>query len=266
MKVLFLSDVHIDVNTKYLKQNLLPSLIDYLNEVKPDLWIFAGDLAGDAVYTLELLEEIQKQTGVMIKFIPGNHDIWTDKESSWDSYELFKHHHTSLIDNPFIFEDYVVIGDLGWYDYSFKPSFINEEEVRLHKNNLNRDGLYARWGISDIELYTIMHEKFEKQLENYRDKKVIFVNHFVPYLDFVTFKQDLLWNIGNSYMGSEKLGQLLDAYDNIETVVFGHTHKRFGQVKFGDKTVICNPLGYSGEWKTESFASELRKAGIVLEL
>lgn len=266
LKVLFLSDLHLDVNRQYLKQNLLPALIAFLNEIKPDVWVLAGDVAGDAAYTLELLEAIEKETGVVIKFIPGNHDIWTDKSSSWDGYELFKQHPTTLIDAPFEIGDYVVVGDMGWYDYSFKPSFMNEEEVTLHKANLWNDARYAKWGMSDQALYAQMHDKFEAMLETYRDKKIIFVNHFVPYTDFLLFKQDLSWNISNSFMGSSRLGEMLDTYENIEYVVFGHTHTRFGQFDFGGKTVICNPLGYVGEWQTKSFEEELRNTGIVLEL
>lgn len=265
MKVLFLSDIHIDVNQQYVKQPLLPHLIDYLNEVKPDLWIFSGDLTGDAAYTLELLETIEKSTGVVIKFVPGNHDIWTDKESSWDAYHLLKNHHTSLIDAPFELGDYVVLGDLGWYDYSFKPTFINETEMPKYKANLWNDAHYAKWGVSDQAFYTQMHEKFDAMLQKYSNRKVIFVNHFLPYTDFLVFKQELSWNIANAFMGSSHLGGLLDAYDNVEYVVFGHTHKRFGHIEFGNKAVICNPLGYAGEWQTTSFDTELRKAGILLE-
>ena len=266
MKVLFLSDIHLDVNRSYLKTNLLPVLIDYLNEVQPDVWILAGDLAGDAAYALELLETIEKQTGVEIKFIPGNHDIWTDQQSSWSSYELFKNHPTSLIDQPFELGEYVVIGDMGWYDYSLKPNFLNEEEVLMHKGNLWNDARYAKWGMTDQALYEQMHQKFEQQFEQYRDRKIIFVNHFIPYEDFLVFKQNLSWNIANSFMGSARLGELLDRYENIEYVVFGHTHKQFGKIEFGTKTVICNPLGYVGEWQAGSFEEALRKTGIVLEL
>lgn len=267
MKLLFLSDLHIDNNEKITKTNLKRPLIDYIKKVNPEYLIMAGDLTGSMEHSLEIIDLIEKETGVLVKFIPGNHDIWTEKESSWTEYEKSKHHHSSLIEQPLeLANDYVVIGNMGWYDYSFKPEFMNEEEVRMHKGNLWNDAHYAKWGISDQELYQKMHASFKEQLEKYKNKKVIFVNHFIPYIDFIVFKNDIWWNTANSFMGSENLGKLLDTYKNIEYVVFGHTHKRFGLKEFGDKKVICNPFGYAGEWKTKDIKKELEDTGIVIEL
>lgn len=263
---MFLSDIHLDVNEKIKKKKLKDILLDYIKEKNPDYLIIAGDLTGGYEYTIELLEEIEEETGVKVKFVPGNHDIWTNKVSSFENYEALKNHKSSLIDNPLELDSYVVIGDMGWYDYTFKPEFMNEEEVRLHKPNLWSDAYYAKWGMSDKELYEKMHEKIAKQLEENKDKKVIFVNHFLPYDDFLVFKNDIKWNTCNAFMGSSKLGELLDSYGNVEYVVFGHTHKRFGLMEFGNKKVICNPVGYTGEWDTTDFKKELETCGVIIEI
>lgn len=267
MKLLFLSDLHIDVNRRAQKANLMPKLIAYIKKQAPDYLIIAGDLWGSAKGAIALIEQIEEETGVKVKFVPGNHDIWTDEESSWNSYELLKSHHSSLIDNPLEMPTgHVIIGDMGWYDFSFKPSFMNDEEVGEHKPNLWADALYAKWGMHDREVFEKMHQKIAAQLETFKDSPIIFVNHFLPYKDFLVFKNDLQWNTANAFMGAEGLGSLLDQYENVEYVVFGHTHKRFGLMEFGNKYVICNPLGYMGEWRSRNFELELQRAGVIVEL
>ena len=58
-------------------------------------------------------------------------------------------------------------------------------------------------------------------------------------------------------MGSEKLGELLDHYDNLEQVVFGHTHRRFDDKKINGTRYSCRPFGYFFEWQlTREFVLE----------
>lgn len=267
MNILFLSDLHLDNNKHYLKKDLLAPLIAYLNKQKPDLLVLTGDVTGDAKGTIQVLDKLTNETGIPIKFVPGNHDIYTDDASSWDGYALLKDHPTSLLGKPLELPNgYVLIGGMSWYDYTFKPSFMNIEEVMMHKANLWNDAVYAKWGMTDTEVYEQQHQAIQEQLEKYQDKKIIFTNHFIPYVDFITFTNDLAWNTCNSFMGSERLGKLLDTYANVEYVVFGHTHERYGKVEFGDKTVICNPLGYVGEWNTKNIAKELEAIGVMITI
>jgi hypothetical protein len=65
--------------------------------------------------------------------------------------------------------------------------WIKNKLMRLKKNYWN-DAKYARWVLSDIDLCQLILERLEKQLEKYKDKNVIFVNDFVPYERFISFK------------------------------------------------------------------------------
>lgn len=271
MKVMFLSDWHLDNNQKFQKKNLLVEMIDYINEERPDYVIVAGDISGSSKTTLKVIDRIEEETAAKVKFVPGNHDIWTRKQTSWDNYEELKSHPSSLMHSSLELPNgYIVIGDQGWYDYSFRPSYMNRFEVKGHKENLWADADYAKWQMDDADVYKKMEDNFREMLEAHKDRKVIFVNHFIPYVDFLKFKQDESWNTCNAFMGSKHLGELLDAYPNVEYVVFGHTHHRFGQMEFGDKTVICNPLGYkgnfgNGEWDSADFKTEVKNTAIFLE-
>lgn len=268
MKIAFISDLHSDYNYQKLRQSIISPLIQKINDEKPNILLVGGDISGSAANSIAILEKIQEETDCAVYFIPGNHDIWVNPpNSSWDNYNLFKNHSTTLIDKPLILNnDWVVVSDMGWYDYSFGPEYINEQEFYIKKKQLWNDAKYAKWGMNDIELNSIMMSKFEEQLEKFKDKNVIFMNHFIPYLDFIVFKNDYSWNISNAFMGSEKIGSLLDKYPNVKYVLFGHTHTRFGNVEYGDKRIICNPLGYVHEWKTNSLEKEIDACFNIIDI
>lgn len=270
MKLLFLSDLHIDVNSHILKRNLLSDFVEHLNAQDYDYLIMTGDLSGDAKTTINLLNEIEFYTKKPIYYIPGNHDVWTEDNNpsaSFDSYQLLANHHSSLIDKPLEIGEHVIIGDLGWYDYSFGPEYIfDKDEFKRKKKKFWNDDKYVKWNMSDGEFMNFMLDKFKPQLENFKNKKIIFLNHFVPFKDFISVKSDPKWNFCNAYMGSEKLGELINSYSNIECVVFGHTHKRFGFCSYREKNIICNPLGYFGEWDSDDFKNELKKVSVFYNI
>ncbi|MEH6949710.1 metallophosphoesterase [Bacillus sp. JJ634] len=268
--IVVFSDSHLDVNSNQMGRNLLSELISVIKDKKTDLIIISGDLTNFADNTLKIIDVIQYQIGTKVLFIPGNHDVWVDQnQSSWDGYNIIKSHDSSLIDKPYVINnEYAVIGDMGWYDYSFSPETIPHSILRSRKKKLWNDSVYARWNMNDIDLQRIMIDKFEKQLSTFKDKKIIFVNHFIPYKEFITFKaNDANWNLCNAFMGSSDLGGLLDQYSNIEWVLFGHTHKRYGVIRdFHGKNIICNPLGYKGEWESDDFISELEKTISLIQI
>lgn len=268
MRVLIMSDLHLDQNSMSLGRNLLREFIDKVNTKKPDIVLIAGDICNFASDTIKIIRVIENQVGVKVLFIPGNHDIWVNlNESSMDAYNLLKNDPSSVIDKPYFLNDeYVVVGDMGWYDYTFAPSTISNFVLKSRAKTL-WDGKYTRFGMENVELFQMMYNSLKKQLDSVKDKKVIFMNHFIPYKDFVVYKADSSnWDLCNGYMGSAQLGELLDSYSNIEYVIFGHTHKRFGLIEYRKKQIICNPLGYVGEWKTEDFNQEIEDAFTLLEL
>ncbi|MGF7535124.1 metallophosphoesterase [Bacillus mexicanus] len=274
MRIAILNDLHLDLNSIEMKYNLVPELIEGLKSKNPDLIIIAGDIANYASDSVRVIDKIQEKLAKQVLFIPGNHDIWTSKEvaikgiDSWENYNFFSKHSSSLIDKPYhINDEYVVIGDMGWYDYSFAPETIPIYTMKSRKKSLWSDGKYAIWNMDDQKLMKRMLDKFQKMFEEHKNKKVIFVNHFVPYKEFITYSHNNnQWNLTNGFLGSENLGWLIDQYPNIKYVIFGHTHKRYGKVNRKNKTVICNPLGYVGEWTTNNFLKELEKAITIIEV
>lgn len=267
MRLLIMSDLHLDKNSMYSGRNLLPELIEKIKEKNPDLILIAGDISNFASDSLKIIRVIEEGSGVKVLFVPGNHDMWVDiNESSEDVYNLFKEDPSSLIGRPYHLNDkYVIVADMGWYDYSLAPATIPYHTMKSRKKTLWMDSKYVRFSEPDDKVYSRIHKSLEKQLKEVADKKVIFMNHFVPYQDFVSFKKDdAEWNLCNGFMGSSRLGELLDSFPNVEHVIFGHTHQRYDRTNYRNKNIICRPLGYKGEWKTDDFFEELEDSFTLL--
>ena len=268
MKALFFSDLHFDWNERQVGKPLVPLFIEWLKNQAVDLLVIAGDISNRATKSIGIIKMIEAECGIPVRFIPGNHDIYTKEDNSWDSYELFKNHHSSLIESPFEIGDTVIIGDMGWYDYSFKPVVIDEQQVLNFKEAHWPDAKYAKWHMADAQVCELMLKKCSAQLDQFCDRKVVFVNHFVAYESFITTRGDIPnWNLGNAIMGSRKIGAMIDLYPNITHTFFGHTHIRYGvENRKSGVVAVCKPLGYTHEWKTNDFLQELEDCGTVLEL
>ncbi|WP_180229172.1 metallophosphoesterase [Bacillus thuringiensis] len=261
MKIATMTDIHLDTNSLLLKRDVFPDLLAALKEIIYDILLITGDLSNSSRTSINIINKIQEETGKKVLFIPGNHDVTKFADTSWDSYNLLKEHESSLIDKPFIIdEDNVIIGDMGWYDYSYALDIVPSSIIKQRKKSLWDDAKYVKWQMDDEQVFEMILNKFKNQLEEHKDKKVIFVNHFIPYKDFVTYSSDGEWNLCNAFMGSDKIGKLLDLHSNINYVLFGHTHRRYGLIEdYRGKNVICNPVGYAYEWETEDAKTEFLK-------
>ncbi|MBL0387760.1 metallophosphoesterase family protein [Tumebacillus sp. ITR2] len=269
MKLLILSDLHCDNNHQRLGKSIVPAVSSYIREVAPDRVLVAGDMAGGADRCIRYIEELEQNSGVALSYIPGNHSIWTDKRTdSWHEYEKLRDHHSSLIGKPLLLgTDWAVIGDMGWYDYTYREDSWSREECVSRKESYWRDAAFARWGMEDEEVTDRMLDSFRTQLEAHRDRRVVFVNHFIPYDDYVPISpRNKVWNMIRPFMGSSRIGDLLDDMPHVEHVIFGHVHYRFGTKRRGDKLVHCHPLGYTSEWQSQQIEKEIRSASCVIKL
>ncbi|GMA65457.1 metallophosphoesterase [Alicyclobacillus fastidiosus] len=269
MKIALLSDIHLDVNSsddQGLGRDISLDVASFIQSLDVDRIVIAGDVAESAVNCLSYLEYIETNAKKPISFIPGNHDVWTEGTSSWDEYNMYRNHHTSLIDLPLQLTDkYVLVGNMGWYDYTFGLPEYKVEEFITHRPK-NWD-VKAKFHMSDPAFANILMDQLQSQLENCRQYRVLLVTHFVPYTEFLVRKPDSPeWNWSNSFMGSRRIGEIINLYPNIEYVVFGHTHMRFGMVNTQGRKVICKPLGYVHEWESPDLNEELKRVTTIISL
>ncbi|MCD6398185.1 MAG: metallophosphoesterase, partial [Spirochaetaceae bacterium] len=150
MKIGILSDIHVDINYSD-KDSVTISIIKYIKDKKLNIMIIAGDVASDYKLTLETLNKIEKECKIPCLYVPGNHDIWTEnypEKTSWDIYELLKTYSHNLANGSYeINKDWVVLGDLGWYDFSFgddKYSFDDFSKMKYEKR-IWQDSIWSVW-------------------------------------------------------------------------------------------------------------------------
>ncbi len=251
MKIGILSDIHVDIDHK-TPHGVLEGIVVAIKQNGVDFMVIAGDVANDYELTLRALETIEDASGVPCLFVPGNHDIWNEKHpdlNAWDTYEALKQFHGNLCNGPReLGNDWVVIGDLGWYDYSFGGREYSVEEFDRMKINgrLWQDKVKAKWDRSTIEMHRYFCDKLEQQLKDHRDKKIILVTHVLPLLDFTVQPPDAQWNYLNAFLGSREYGQLALHY-SVAYSISGHVHYRKEQV-YEDTVFICNCLNYASQW------------------
>lgn len=269
-RLLIMSDLHIDTNANILflkKKELKKAYIDYIvsKQDKFDVLLITGDISDNMMYSLTLLRDLQEQIPTkVIKFVPGNHDIsnckMIDKTIHSDSiYSIYLNSPFSL-SKPFLLsDDYVIVGGLGWYDYGFVDNYlkeINEKEreetlIELKKTKW-RDGRQVDFKLSDKEVAFLENKRYESLFKEFKDKKIILMNHFVPFYRYLIWnKIDDEWCRKNAFMGSAALEDLIEKNPQIKYVLFGHTHERHGVKIIGNRKEICSPLGYVGEWDIE---------------
>ena len=251
MKIGILSDIHVDLENSD-PQKILRGFVEAIEENKVEVMVIAGDVANDYQVTLRFLHQIEATTGVRCLFVPGNHDIWNEKhpaKTAWDIYHALEKFPGNLARGPVELTDqWVVIGDLGWYDYSFGSSdyTISEFDRMKIKDRLWQDKIKAVWGKSTIEMHQYFYHKLEKQLDAYKQKSIILVTHVLPILDFTVQPPNNMWDYLNAFLGSRQYGELALKY-SVAYSISGHVHYR-RQKKYENTTFICNCLNYASQW------------------
>ncbi|MGB6406510.1 MAG: metallophosphoesterase [Planococcus donghaensis] len=267
MKIAILSDIHEGLNQKKTETDILSLLRDSLLQHAPDVFILCGDMATGPEKSLNLLTKLQNELPqVQVLYVHGNHDIY--HEDSTIAYDKLLAFPGNLGRGPVeLNEEWVVIGDGGWYDYSLGVSGFTEEEFEIGRcsNFTWPDKLHAHWPEKDKAVTEKYVAKLEQWLIEHQDKNIILVNHFVPFAHFIQIKDEPIWDFFNAMMGSSKFGELAEKY-NVKKMIFGHTHSRYHEEYKGIEC-ICNPLGhYPNEWVLDSPKEEIHTAMKIIEI
>lgn len=245
-KLAVISDLHADIN--HFEETELNILLETLQEKNITRLHFAGDSANKIEQTLTINAYFRKH-GLETTFNLGNHEM-----GSIAGEEMIEHYPDSHFLNlrylP-LNDSTVLLGLNGWYDYQFSD-LQDQEKIASMKRLYWYDRVITRSGDDPTVNHRIL-QQLDSVLQDLANAQyqVILATHFVPQEQFIVRLegQYQIWNQLNAFLGSASLGKLLNHYDNISDVVFGHTHRRFDARQINGTRYHCRPLGYYYEWR-----------------
>lgn len=268
-KVAFGSDFHVDIT----QQDIIGEVKNYLKNQQVDIFCFAGDMSASIDLSAHILKEIEDELGIKVLAVPGNHEMWDTKNGS--SFEALLKFNKSLptisvMEQPYQFGDWAIVGNMGWYNYSTAPTYYHTKQLdkMKRKDEVWQDKNYCDWhGESNPDVADYLLQELTIQLEKYQNKQLILLSHIVPYADCITVKNDSTWNYFNAFIGNRQIGYLADKYQ-VKIAHFGHTHERHHKKSSAGVEMVCSPLGYYGEWTTKdkNIQKEIEKCIPVFEI
>jgi putative phosphoesterase len=276
MKIGILSDIHVDLNGG---QAVINGLLTAMLRRDVEVMVIAGDVSSDYRVTLDSLEQLRERSGIRIVFVPGNHDIWNEAHpeiTAWQAYRELECFPGNLTAGPQeIAGGWRIIGDLGWYDYSFGGVQYSREDFDRMQigERIWQDRDKAIWDRHTLEMHRTFYEKLDTQLKRIKvstcsdanHRKIVLVTHVLPRKEFTVQRPDPEWIYLNAFLGSPEYGEL--ALDHgVRYSICGHVHYR-KQVTVNGTRFICNCLGYRDEWMwSRDPAAEIDRAFLTLEL
>ncbi len=146
MRIGVISDIYLDVNKHF---PVLESLCDFCNENHLDKIIIAGDFASDFSVVSYTIDYFNKNTRIKLHFVPDNHDLYICRgKNSKQIYDVLSHFKECLVNCPVDLGEWVIIGDTGWYDCSYRDKFYTIEQIQKKScgGMTWADKRYFQWG------------------------------------------------------------------------------------------------------------------------
>lgn len=273
MKLAITSDNHFDVNKIDLTE-IIPRQAEYLLQQQVRYYFITGDLFNNFEQSLDYVEQLQQSLAdnCAVYFIAGNHDMisgitYAELEQANLNRHYLHHRHLTIPTKNF-----TVIGNNGWYDYSFSDSLARKKTDELNKWK------QTYWVDQKIDSPLFDQERMTTVIQQVRmdlqqvpsHNHILFLTHFVPQRNFIFEQLDHpRWQIINAFMGSQQLGKLLEQYQ-VRYVAFGHLHTRQLPQTINNVTYLHRPLGYGlrrlFEWQQPDFLTEWQQTLTYLEI
>ncbi|NIM20289.1 MAG: hypothetical protein GTO51_08675 [Candidatus Latescibacteria bacterium] len=287
MRVAYTSDIHIDVSPQNL--HAAKQIAALMADAGPDAVVLAGDL-GNTLKELATVLEFFKYIDAPKLFVPGNHDLWVERDAGFgegsDSGEKYASLIPALCDRmgfvdlghgPFYIGDAAFVGSIGWYDYSLADPRLGLSEGDYKKGRYGDskwlDSEMVSWrrypraageeGLSDKEICTGMVRKLESHIieAEKRVDRIVAVIHTCPFPEALPRSEEP--DYLDAFYGCEQIGQVLLAHKKIEACITGHKHVN-GDWEIGGIRVHRRILG--GVGPDDSIGERVQEAVGFLEL
>lgn len=260
MKIGLISDLHVDLNGRDAVHG---ALVERLRDL--DALAIAGDISNSFGITTGFVEDLQKDSGKPVYFVPGNHDLYDDSfEDTRVLYEAYGQHPQCLTEQVVDLGPYKLLGDCFWYDYGFAHEKYSKEDLypQFHEGLAWSDRRFIRWLAPDEVVSEEMIQKNADRLKALAGKRIILISHMVVNRDFVNWGQYDNVDYFAAFLGSPKIGQMIED-QGVEVTCMGHVHLRKQAVK--ERAYYCPCLGNPSAF-TKSLTEEIQDALIILEV
>lgn len=236
MKIAVTADLHYGVGNN---QRIVRSFAKKIIQEKADVLVLVGDtFAFNQKLLVECLKLFDSFEGNRL-FVAGNHDLWTRGTDSLKIYEKTLPRITKLCDfhsldqKPFIKGKVGFVGNIGWYDYSFKDKnkpippqyYANKQWPGVVTWN---DGLYVRLGVSDSAFTKKVNRKLKRHLAlaSKQVRTIICAVHHVPFRQLLRTNYTSTDKFLTAFSGSAQTGTIIQSFPKVKYVFCGHTHQK----------------------------------------
>ena len=265
MKIFAVADIHIEGKNKKIAYELPLMLYKRLKTLNEEgVFIIVGDIT-PYISSFHNYLSLFKDLPVTKLFVAGNHDIWVNEGG--DSYLKYMDtlkdavlsadfHYLDL--EPLVIGKIGFIGNMGWYDYSFRQlNIYTPPHIKLLRKNGNyiswedltcsdyaikalyadihgkvkmitswNDRIYIRWRFSDLEFTESCLEKIKGDFNSIEERveKIVFISHHIHFYEGVIQKKTPEWDFNNAFMGSKAIGDFVKSKHKVSLIIFGHSH------------------------------------------
>jgi predicted phosphohydrolase len=234
-RVLVTSDLHFGLYPDGDRCTM--ALAEYVRSSDADVLAIAGDVAdADTECFGACLDLFASFRGLRL-VTPGNHDLWSSGTGSDAKYREILPAVAAdcgfrMLDvAPVVAGRVGFIGNIGWYDYSFRSATLTIPLEQYERKELPgvcmwNDARFIDWDISD----TAFTEKCLRKLRTaYRSIEprvhtVVTVLHHVPFDELLYGRSTVAYEFCRAFLGSEQFGDLLLACPKVSYVFCGHRH------------------------------------------
>lgn len=248
-KILFTADLHWRLYPE--GDACTVKLADHVARSGADAFVIAGDVADrdpeEFGHCLSLFSDFDGYKMV----VPGNHDLWTENGSSSEKYsdtlpQIARSSGFHYLDkSPFCRAGTAFIGNIGWYDYSFRNTEIGLTLEDYRKKRVPgrcgwNDRHFIQWEYSDEQFTKRCLRRLRRhyrQVEGDADR-VICVLHHLAFKDLLYPRTSFPLEFCRAYLGSESFGDLLLRCPKVKYVVCGHRHGKDAHSENGLRSYV----------------------------
>ncbi|GLQ90048.1 metallophosphoesterase [Dyella flagellata] len=240
MRVFAISDLHLDyaANREWLQQ--LP-----LHEYNDDVLILAGDVSDRLTHLEEAFKALSRRFSTVL-FVPGNHDLWINRDRMRDSFEKLQTvrsvaQELGLRMDIFRQGELAIVPLQGWYDYSFGAADDYLKAAWADYRN-------CQWPGYDEAAVTKFFTGQNPTLSSpalLDARQIISFSHFLPRIDLmpdrIPDKHRKIYPVLGTTVLESQLRQL-----GSSVHVYGHSHVN-RQVRIDGVNYVNNAFGYPSE-------------------